>query len=158
MAVPRYRGWHCLCLYLWIQEWLWRPILDLQNRAQTGHWKLVVAGTEAAKWRCSLADIAWYDSMSNCLNRSLPEIHYACCLDSKWSGSNNNIVVAGFQVKSAYGNLPPDWKERVPYTLHSFQRSTYIPPRQQPEHLLPVNRYGSNARKHLASSGVSKSL
>ena len=25
--------------YLWVREWLCRPILDLQSRAQSGHWK-----------------------------------------------------------------------------------------------------------------------
>ncbi|XP_076446510.1 uncharacterized protein LOC143283939 isoform X2 [Babylonia areolata] len=64
-------------------------------------------------------------------------------------------IPQGFQVKSAYGNqLPGDWKERVPYTLHSFQRSTYRTPQQQQELLVPTNRYGSNSRKHLASTGV----
>ncbi|KAL8599856.1 hypothetical protein ACOMHN_038429 [Nucella lapillus] len=63
-------------------------------------------------------------------------------------------VPQGFQVKSAYGDQPPDWKERVPYTLHSCQRSTFRMPKQQPEHRVPTNRYGSNAKKHLASVGV----
>ena len=45
--------------YLWVREWLCRPILDLQSRAQSGHWNFAfVAGTEAAKWRRSLADCA----------------------------------------------------------------------------------------------------
>ena len=35
--------------------------MDLQSRAQTGHWKFaVVAAIEAAKWRCSVADCAWW--------------------------------------------------------------------------------------------------
>ena len=43
--------------YLWVREWLCRPILDLQSRAQSGHWNFAfVAGIEAAKWRRSLAD------------------------------------------------------------------------------------------------------
>ena len=25
--------------YLWVREWLCRPILDLQSRVQSGHWK-----------------------------------------------------------------------------------------------------------------------
>ena len=45
--------------YLWVREWLCRPILDLQSRAQSGHWKFAfVAGIQAAKWRRSLADCA----------------------------------------------------------------------------------------------------
>ena len=45
--------------YLWVWERLCRSILDLQSRAQTGHWKFAfVAGIEAAKWRRSLADCA----------------------------------------------------------------------------------------------------
>ena len=37
------------------------PILDLQSRAQTRHWKFAfVAGIEAANWRRSLADYAWW--------------------------------------------------------------------------------------------------
>ena len=42
--------------YLWVREWLCRPILDLQSRAQSEHWKFAfVAGIQAAKWRRSLA-------------------------------------------------------------------------------------------------------
>ena len=38
--------------YLWVREWLCRPILDLQSRVQSGHWKFAfVAGIQAAKWR-----------------------------------------------------------------------------------------------------------
>ena len=45
--------------YLCVREWLCRPILDLQSRAQSGHWKFAfVAGIQAAKWRRSLADCA----------------------------------------------------------------------------------------------------
>ena len=45
--------------YLWVREWLCRPILDLQSRAHSGHWKFAfVAGIQAAKWRRSLADCA----------------------------------------------------------------------------------------------------
>ena len=45
--------------YLWVREWLCRPILDLQSRAQSGHWKFAfVAGIQAAKWWRSLADCA----------------------------------------------------------------------------------------------------
>ena len=55
-----------LCLYLRTREWLYRPILDLQSCAQTGHWKFaMVAGIEAAKWWRSLADCArWRRSSS----------------------------------------------------------------------------------------------
>ena len=42
------------------------PILDLQSRAQTGHWKFAfVTGIEAAKWRRSLADCAWWRRSSS---------------------------------------------------------------------------------------------
>ena len=62
-----------LCLYLWVWEWLCRPILDLQSRAQSGHWKFAaVAGIEAAKWRCSLADCAWYLNRPHCFHCYLP--------------------------------------------------------------------------------------
>ena len=45
--------------YLWVREWLCRPILDLQSRTQSGHWKFAfVAGIQAAKWQRSLADCA----------------------------------------------------------------------------------------------------
>ena len=56
-----------LCLYLWVREGLCRPILDLQTRAQTGHWKFAaVTGIDAAKWRRSLADCArWRRSFSS---------------------------------------------------------------------------------------------
>ncbi|KAK7097108.1 uncharacterized protein [Littorina saxatilis] len=63
-------------------------------------------------------------------------------------------IPQGFQVKSAYAHLPPDWRERVPYTVNTFQRSSFRNPHQQPEHVLPVNRYGSNQKKHLSSVGV----
>ena len=47
-------------------------ILDLQSRAQTGHWKFAVdAWTEAAKWRRSLADYAWWrrsSSSADCIS------------------------------------------------------------------------------------------
>ena len=52
--------------YLWVREWLCRPILDLQSRAQSGHWKFaVVSGIEAAKWRRSLADCGWWRRSSS---------------------------------------------------------------------------------------------
>ena len=52
--------------YLWVREWLCRPILDLQSRAQSGHWKFAfVAGIQAAKWRRSLADCAWWQRSSS---------------------------------------------------------------------------------------------
>ena len=52
--------------YLWVREWLCRPILDLQSRAQSGHWKFAfVAEIEAAKWRRSLADCAWWRRSSS---------------------------------------------------------------------------------------------
>lgn len=63
-------------------------------------------------------------------------------------------IPQGFQVRSAYGNLPSDWKENVPYTFDSTQRENYRMPQQQPEHLLPQNRYGCNKKKHLAVNGV----
>ena len=51
---------------LWVREWLCRPILDLQSRAQSGHWKFAfVAGIQAAKWRRSLADCAWWRRSSS---------------------------------------------------------------------------------------------
>ena len=56
--------------YLWVREWLCRPILDLQSRAQSGHWKFAfVAGIEAAKWRRSLADCAWWRRSSSSVAR-----------------------------------------------------------------------------------------
>ena len=52
--------------YLWVREWLCRPILDLQSRAQSGHWKFAfVTGIEAAKWRRSLANCAWWRRSSS---------------------------------------------------------------------------------------------
>ena len=52
--------------YLWVREWLCRPIQDLQSRAQSGHWKVAfVAGIEAAKWRRSLADCTWWRCSSS---------------------------------------------------------------------------------------------
>ena len=66
-VVRRSRGWHCLCLYLWIREQLCRSILDLQSHAQAGHWEFaVVAGIEAAKWRRSLAHYVWWRRSSSC--------------------------------------------------------------------------------------------
>ena len=54
--------------YLWVREWLY-PILDLHIRAQSGHWKLAfVAGIEAAKWRRSQADCAWWRRSSSKLS------------------------------------------------------------------------------------------
>ena len=55
--------------YLWVREWLCRPILDLQSHAQSGHWKFAfVAGIEAAKWRRSLADCAWWRRSASSAN------------------------------------------------------------------------------------------
>ena len=52
--------------YLWVREWLCKPILDLQSRAQSGHWKFAfVAGIEAAKWRRSPSDCAWWRRSSS---------------------------------------------------------------------------------------------
>ena len=68
------RSWWSLSLeddiicasYLWVREWLCRPILDLQSRVQSGHWKFAfVAGIQAAKWRRSLADCAWWRRSSS---------------------------------------------------------------------------------------------
>ena len=64
--------------YLWVREWFCRPILDLQSCAQSGQWKFAfVAGIEAAKWRRSLADCAWWRRSSSsaddadCVNRPI---------------------------------------------------------------------------------------
>ena len=52
--------------YMWVREWLCRPVLELQSRAQSGHWKFAfVAGIQAAKWRRSLADCAWWRRSSS---------------------------------------------------------------------------------------------
>ena len=52
--------------YLWVREWLCRLILDLQSCAQSGHWKFpFVTEIEAAKWRRSLADCAWWRHSSS---------------------------------------------------------------------------------------------
>ncbi|XP_025087381.1 LOW QUALITY PROTEIN: testis-expressed protein 26-like [Pomacea canaliculata] len=60
-------------------------------------------------------------------------------------------IPQGYQMKSAF-NLPPDWKERVQYSVDSFQRSTYQVPQQQPEHAVPTTRYGASQR--MASKGI----
>ena len=82
MLLKRQRRWHptsssswwslgleddIICAsYLWVREWLCRPILDLQSRAQSGHWKFAfIAGIQAAKWRRSLADCAWWRRSSS---------------------------------------------------------------------------------------------
>lgn len=59
----------------------------------------------------------------------------------------------GFQVKSAY-QLPPDWKENIPYSLDSIQRYCYQNHAQPPELTLPSTRYGSNRKKQLPASGT----
>lgn len=58
-------------------------------------------------------------------------------------------------MKSAF-NLPPDWKERVQYSVDSFQRSTYQVPQQQPEHAVPTTRYGASQR--MASKGIGEAV
>lgn len=65
------------------------------------------------------------------------------------------MILLGFQLKSAY-TLPPDWKADIPYTLDSVARYSYQNPTQQEELKLPVDRYGSNKKKHLAVDGTSK--
>ena len=63
-------------------------------------------------------------------------------------------VQSGFQVKSAY-NLPPDWKENIPYSLDSIQRYCYQNHAQPKELEVPNTRYGSNRKKQLPASGTS---
>nr|KAG5707764.1 hypothetical protein BaRGS_015924 [Batillaria attramentaria] len=90
----------------------------------------------------------WSEELTNEKLNQVTKRQYRSTYQNDYLG-----IPQGFQVKSAF-NLPPDWKERVPYTLHSFQRSTYRTPQQQPELVVPTNRYGANRNKHLASSGV----
>ncbi|CAL1541209.1 unnamed protein product [Lymnaea stagnalis] len=59
-------------------------------------------------------------------------------------------IPQGFQVKSAF-NLPPDWKDSVPYGMESNQRQSYQLPFQQRELLLPTSRYGSNDKKDISA-------
>ena len=70
--------------------------------------------------------------------------------------TESGLLPTGFQVKSAFGDLPPDWKDRVPYTLDSQQRFSYRTPKQQREHLLTVNRYGCNRNKRIPAAGASE--
>ena len=58
--------------------------------------------------------------------------------------------------KDVFGNLPEDWKAKVPYTLDSCVRYNYQVPNQQP--ILKGNntRYGCNRTKKIPALGVGK--
>ncbi|XP_005109735.2 uncharacterized protein LOC101848325 [Aplysia californica] len=62
-------------------------------------------------------------------------------------------IPQGFQVRSAF-NLPPDWKDNVPYDMDSNQRQSYQTPFQQSELVVPTTRYGSNGKKPIPSVAV----
>ena len=79
-------------------------------------------------------------------------VHYQIPIFLTYVQMQNSTT--GFQVKSAY-QLPPDWKENIPYTLDSIQRYCYQNHAQPPELTLPSTRYGSNRKKQLPASGTS---
>ena len=79
--------------YLWIREWLCRPILDLQSREQAGHWKFAfVAGIQAATWRRSLADCAWWRrSFSSADDADCVSVRHCCLSRAVATGSVGGI-------------------------------------------------------------------
>lgn len=126
-----------------------RPASSSGQRANNPHppqsfmvWKFPRGGwknTEGGSWSEQLTD------------EKINQVHKRLCQSTYQTDYLG--TPQGFELKSAY-NLPPDWKENIPYTLDSVQRYCYQRQTNPSELQLPVNRYGSNKKKHIAASGT----
>ncbi|XP_052281581.1 testis-expressed protein 26-like isoform X1 [Dreissena polymorpha] len=126
-----------------------RPGSASGNRANNPHppqsflvWKFPRNGwreTEGGRWSEELT------------NEKIAQVHKRLCQSTYQTDFLG--TPQGFQLKSAY-NLPPDWKENIPYTLDSVQRYCYQNSTNPSELQLPNTRYGSNRKKQIAASGT----
>ena len=61
------------------------------------------------------------------------------------------VCDADAEVRDAFAY--PTGKEALPYSRRSTQRIDYRNPKQQPEHVLSVDRYSCNRNKQFFASG-----
>ncbi|KAL4230144.1 Testis-expressed sequence 26 protein [Mactra antiquata] len=126
-----------------------RPGTASGNRANNPHppqsflvWKFPRGGwkeSEGAKWNEELTD------------DKINQVHKRLCQSTYQTDYLG--TPQGFSLKSAY-QLPPDWKENIPYTLDSVQRYCYQKQSNPNELQVPTNRYGSNKKKQIPASGT----